>query len=86
MAEMVVATHKDTVGDVVNMVKVVLITVLVEEVAEFEIGGVRGIMFSSFTRQPHHPGQAGVGVGGTEKTTGTTLTRDLMVGTGRHRS
>ena len=79
-AEIVVAIHKIMQGDVVNMVMVVLITVQMEEVAEVEIGGARGTKLSSFTHQLHPPGQEGVGVGGTEKATGTTLTNVLVVG------
>ena len=80
-AEIVVANNnnKDKVGVVVNLV--VLITVQMEEVAELVIGEAKETFPNSFTHQLHPPGQAGVGTGGTETTTGNTLTRDSMVGT-----
>ena len=75
-AVLVVAIPTVTVG---VGVKDVLITDQSE--VDTEKGGVRVTIVSSFTHQLHPPGQAGVGTGGTETTTGNTLTRDSMVGT-----
>ena len=75
-AVLVVAIPTVTVG---VGVKDVLITDQSE--VDTEKRGVRVTIVSSFTHQLHPPGQAGVGGGGTERATGTTLTRDLVVGT-----
>ena len=79
VAEVVLVEAIPTVTVTVGaVVKDVLITDHLEVDAEIrEIGGVRVNIVSSFTHQLHPPGQAGVGGGGT----GTTLTRDLVVGT-----
>ena len=52
--------------------------------AEVEIGEFREITASSSIHQLPHPGLgAGVELGGTETDTGTTLIKDLVVGTDR---
>ena len=53
--------------------------------AEVEMGEFRENTTSSSIHQLPHPGQeAGVELGGTETATGTTLIKDLVVGTDTH--